>query len=88
MSKPPAGILPFYIREQIVLQYELSIEGEPVRWKKIPKKTIIDDVARQGVFNDFSDKDVFAKIKVHSGACIAQRYSNAAWAMKSVASAC
>jgi hypothetical protein len=56
-NKPPAGILPIYLRSAMVEQYGLIDETtkEPVVFKKIPKQTIIDDIVRQGVYNDFSE---------------------------------
>jgi hypothetical protein len=46
-------------------RYELlSPEGEPVLYKIIAKEKILQDVKDQGVFNDFSDADLFKKFKV------------------------
>ena len=57
MATPPKGILPIYLRSAMVEQYGLIDEAtkEPVVFKKIAKQTIIDDIVRQGVYNDFSE---------------------------------
>ena len=63
MSKPPAGIFPIYLRAQMVEQYGMMKDGDPKLYVKIPKAKILADVAEQGVFNDFSDVNLFKKIK-------------------------
>jgi hypothetical protein len=56
MSAPPPGILPIYLRSAMVEQYGLIDENkQPVIYKKISKEQILDDIQRQGVYNDFSE---------------------------------
>lgn len=63
MSAPPPGILPIYLRSAMVEQYGLvDYNGKPVVYKKISKTLILDDIQRQGVYNDFSE--IKAKLQV------------------------
>ena len=68
MAVPP-GILPIYLRSAMVEQYGLIDENKvPVVFKKIPKQLILDDIQRQGVYNDFSEMK--AKIQVWLLECL------------------
>lgn len=64
--QPPAGMMPLYLRQAMVQQYGLGDDkGNLVPSKRIAKEQIINDVAKQGVYNDFSE--YMAKVKAYPG---------------------